>query len=472
MDERTLPEGVEQRSRLPFQRWRRAPLETLRSDWQGTRLLCYGLLLLVVGVLIAAMYYINHPVLNTIPDTTGYVAVAQRILSGGVPFDVVRTPGYPLFIALFGGAEHLEIVSIAQGGLFILAALEMYLLGWLIWKRAWIGLMIGLIIVSDMYLLSYVKPIMAEGLTLWQTASLALAAVWYIQRVSARRLWLVAFLLLWLFMTRPEWVYLPVLLLAYLLFVAARRKQFRHLLPHALIAVVVLYGLLGLFIYENTVQYGYTGITRIQNTNLVGKILQYNMQDEAPPEYADVMQHVDAFLAGPQGPGRDPYLLQVAYPAISQNNWPLGGSYALAIVKAHPFEYLWKTVPDVFTLPIGYYPYSQIDTSGPFGWGLYQLLRLSRGLYFIEWSFIAWAIGWLALLCWRRTRRLPAVEAMSALLLIAFYQLSLDSAGAYGDLRRFRAPLEPVIILVICGSLLWTLAWGWQRYKSPTLVSP
>ena len=242
----------------------RAPLETLRSDWQGTRLLCYGLLLADGRHCADYCHLLYQPSWREYDPRYHRLCCAWRSASSTAarPLDVVRTPGYPLFIDLFGGAGHLEMVSIAQGGLFILTALEMYLLAWLIWKRAWIGLLIGLIVVSDMYLLSYVKPIISEGLTLWQTASLALAAVWYMQRVSARRLWLVAFLLLWLFMTRPEWVYLPVLLLAYLLFVAARRKQFRHLLPHVLIAAVVLYGLLGLFIYENTVQYGYTGITR------------------------------------------------------------------------------------------------------------------------------------------------------------------------------------------------------------------
>ena len=466
MDEQALPKREDQQKRPPLQRWRNGVLATLSSDWQGTRVLCYGLLLAMVGIVLVAAYYINHPGVNTISDTTGYLRVAQRILDGGTPADVVRTPGYPLFIDLFGGPGHLEMVSIAQGALFILTALEMYLLAWLIWKRAWISLLVGLIVVSDMYLLSYAKPIISEGLMLWLTASLALAAVWYVQRVSARRLWLAAFFLLWLFMTRPEWVYLPVALLAYLLYVAARRKRFCHLLPHVLIAAVVLYGLLGLFIYANTVEYGFTGITRLQSANLVGKILQYNMQDEAPPQYADVMQHVDAFLASPQGQGRNPNLLAVAYPQIGANNWALGGSYALAIVKAHPFEYLWKSVPEIVILPTGYAAYSQIDTNALFGWLLYQLLRLSRALYFVEWMFLAWAIGWLALLCWRRTWRLPAVEAMAAVLLIAFYQVFLDSLGAYVDLRRFRAPLEPVIILVIWGSLLWSLAYAWQRYKT------
>jgi hypothetical protein len=468
MQERALPETQEQHKRAPWRAWPRRLLETLTSDWRGTRLLCSGLLLLVVALLLVAAFYLNHPGLDTDPDTATYEVVSQRILSSGDPVDPVRTPGYPLLIALIwllSGSRDLGLVSLAQGGLFVLATLEIYLLAWLIWRRAWLGLLVGLIVASDMYLLSYVKALIVEPLSLWLAASLALAAVWYTRRVSARRLWLVAALLLAALMTRPEWVYLPVLLLGYLLFIAARRQRFRRLLPHALAAVVVLYGLVGLYVYENTVQYGYTGITELQNANLLGKILEYDMQDEAPPQYAPVMKAADAFLAGPEGPTRNPNLLARAYPALSQDHWALAGSYAVAIIKAHPLEYLLKSLPAVYTLPLGYHAYSPLAVNGPFGWGLYQLLRVSRWLYYVEWSFIFWALAWVALFCWRRATRLPAVEAMSAVLLIVLYQLFLDSVGAYVDLRRFRAPIEPLLLLVIWGSLFAALAWGWRWYQ-------
>lgn len=444
-------------------------LDTFISDWQKARVLCYGLLLLVVAIGIVAAYYLNHPTPDINPDTSTYLRVAQRIVNSGDPFDPVRTPGYPLFIALLwlvGGSGNLGIVSLAQAGLFVLAVLELYLLAWLIWKRAWIGLIVGLIVVSNMYLLSYIKPIIVEPLSLWLAVSLALAAVWYLQGVSARRLWLVAAFLLAAFMVRPEWVYFPVLLLALLLFIAARRGQFRRMAPHALAAVVVLYGLLGLLVYENTVQYSFTGITELQGGNLLGKVMQYNMQDEVPPQYTHVMQEIDAFLAQPLPHGRNPNLLAAAYPDIGRDYWAVGGSYALAVIKAHPIEYLLKSLPAVFALPIGYYAYSSIDLNGSFGWELYQLQRSARWLYFVEATFVVWVLAWVFLLCWRRTRRLPAVEAMSAILLIVLYQLFVDSLGAYVDLRRFRAPIEPLIVLVIWGSLLWALSWGWQRYTA------
>jgi len=448
-------------------RWRL--LDTVVGDWQKARVLCYGLLLLVLSIGIVAAYYLNHPTPETNPDTATYLRVAQRILRSGDPIDPVRTPGYPFFIALLWlvrGSGHLEVISLAQGGLFILATLEIYVLAWLMWNRAWIGLLVGLLVVSNTYLLSYVKPIIVEGLSLWLTVSLALAVVWYLRRVSARRLWLVTALVLATFMTRPEWVLLPLVLSGFLLFIAARQGQLRRLLPHMLAAGLVLYSLLGLLVYENTVQYGYTGITELQGGNLLGKVLQYHMQNEAPPQYTHVMQEIDAFLAQPLPHGRDPNILAAAYPDIGRDYWAVGGGYAFAVIQAHPVEFVLKSLPFVFIPPLDYHAYSRIDLRGPFGWELTQLQRSSRWLYLADWSFFFWACVWVALLCWRRTRRLPAVEAMSAVLLIVLYQLVLDSLGVYVDFRRFRAPIEPLLVLIVWGSLLWVLSLGWQRYSA------
>jgi hypothetical protein len=465
----TLPLHQESGPPAPKRAWPRRLWSRVVSDWHGTRALCSGFALLIAAALLVAADYLNHPAPDTNPDTNGYLNVARHILDNGNPIGTSRTPGYPSFIALLwllSGSRQLEVISIGQGCLFVLAALEVYLLAWMLWKRPWIGLIVGLVIVSNIYLLGYIKPIIVEPFSLWLAVSLALAAVWYTRRVSARRLWLVAVLLLLAFLSRPEWVYFPPLLLAFLLMIAARRGCFRRLLPHALAALLVLYGLLGLYIYENSIQYGFTGITFIQNVNLLGKVLEYHMQNEAPPQYAAVAQQIDAALAHPQARSLDPYVVERYDPALGKNDWALAGSFSLAVIEAHPLEYLLKSLPAIVRLPVGFYPYSRLARNGPFGWELYQAQRLSRLLYYAEASFPLWAIGWLLLFCWRRATRLPAVEAMSAVLLIVLYQLTLDALGAYVDFRRFRTPIEPLVVLVVWGSTLWSLAWLWRRFRT------
>lgn len=105
------------------------------------------------------------------------------------------------------------------------------------------------------------------------------------------------FIVFILVFTRPEWIYLPVPLFAYLLLMAARKAAARRLLPHIFASVVLLYAAVGGYIYLNATQNHFTGITWIENINGLGKVLQYHMQDEASPQYAGIRHILDSYVA-------------------------------------------------------------------------------------------------------------------------------------------------------------------------------
>jgi 4-amino-4-deoxy-L-arabinose transferase-like glycosyltransferase len=443
----------------------------LRDDWRGTRVISFGLLLLLITTLALLAYYLNHPEVDTSADTANYVNVANnRILAGKGLVDPLRTPGYPLLITavfLVFGRGNLFAVSIVQALLFVLTTLEIYALALFILKRAWVAFTIGVLIGINTYLLAYIKAIVVESLTLWLVATLALAVVVYVQRSKVRDLWLVAALTLALFMTRPEWVYLPVPLFAYLLFIAARRGKFRRLLPHALGAVLVLYGVLGLYIYVNGQQNGFYGITEVQRLNLVGKVLQYHMQDEAPPEYAALVQDIDTFL---KTHPPDPYQLADEYPIFAKNYWELGGDYADAVVIHHPIQFVLDTLPLFLTTWQQVTSFSSISPHGPFLTPLLAINSITGDISQAFPYFPVFVLLWLGLICWRRTSRLRSVEMMCAVVLLAFYELFCTSLGGYVEFWRLHIPFEPLLILIIYGSALWALSlWGVQISRWVTI---
>src|SRR5258707_12230788 len=94
---------------------------------------------------------------------------------------------------------------------------------------------------ANVHLLSYVYPPLTEGLALCQIVSLALVVPLFLRRPRVWTLWVIAALTLALFMTRPEWIYLPLPLFVYLLFIAWRRAALRRRLPHAPSALLALY---------------------------------------------------------------------------------------------------------------------------------------------------------------------------------------------------------------------------------------
>ena len=423
-------------------------------------MLSYGLAVFIITSLVTAAFYINHPQVEINADTPSYLVSTQNILTHGQFVNAARTPGFPAFLALIfllQGQHSLFTVSLVQALLFVMVALEVYVMAWLIFRRSWLAFMVGALVGTNTFLLAFTKPVTVEGISLWLVTTLALMVVIFVQTVKARDFWLVAVLLLLTFLTRPEWVYAPVPLFAYLLFLAARRGKLRALLPHAIAALVLLYGVLGLYIYVNATENGYTGISFIQNINELGKVMQYQMQNEAPSQYAALTQKINIYLA--THPDGTPYKLQAdGAPELSANNWAISSQYANAVIITHPLEFGLKTIPLLFTSFNQLYAYEQLDPQGH----LYTPLRfievVSAGDQQSFRLFPFWALAWFGLLFWRRTRRWRSLGMMWAVLLLAAYDLLLTSVGAYDDYMRFHIPFDPLVTLVVWGSVLMGLA--------------
>jgi hypothetical protein len=456
--------------------WVRHQVQRVRqamiADWQGSRVLFFGALVVLVVCCTLTIYYWNHPAVDTSSDTINYVNVVNnRILIGGGLVDPLRTPGYPLLITLvflLAGRGNLFAVSIVQAGLFALATLEVYLLGVLLWRRAWVAFAVGVLMATNTLLLAYAKALVVESLALWLVTTLALAVVLFLRRMQVRWLWCVALLTLATLMTRPEWAYVSVPLFAYLLLVAWRRGKLRRILPHALLAVLLLNGLLGAYILVNAAQNGLPAITFVQRINLLGKVMQYHMQNEAAPEYAQVAREINAYMAqGYLNPDTD--LFVQMYPDLVANHWQLAGDYAASVVLRHPVEFALKSFPAMLDSFRGFGGYSAIHPDGPFAWLLGRLDRFSWYINVSYRFFPLVALILVGLLFWRRTRKQLQVEALGAVVLLAVYELILTTLGGYVEYSRLHIPFDPLMLLILWGSVLTGLVFLWPRAKVPVI---
>src|SRR5207249_2946817 len=105
-------------------------------------------------------------------------------------------------------------------------------------------------------------------------------------------------------------------------------------------------------------------------------------------------------------------------PSLEHNHYALAGAYAQAIMEGHPAEFLTKSEPlALSSLTYIWYNGSRVDPAGPFSTPLLWLQSVFQGLY--EWNkfFPLCALLWFLLLCWPRTARLRAVQAMGLLVL-------------------------------------------------------
>ena len=428
----------------------------LRQDWHADKYACFGALLVVLTGIVEIAYYLTYPVPEIYADTPAYLHVVDRILTH--PYllvDTWRLPCYPLFVVLvyaFAGRGNLVAVGIAQAILFALATLECYLIAALIFKRAWVAFIIGLLIGTNVILISYIKPMMSEGMALWELTTLTLTLLWFIRtmRVCAFRC-MVACLIL-LFLTRPEWVYLPVPLFVYLLLVVRRRGVLGHWLRRSLIALALIYTIVLTYVGINGLINQYFGLTAVANFNLLGKVLQYNMQDEASMQDATLSHQLDVVIAHV---GKDPYHVLLYVPSLARDNEAPAGQFAQTIILHHPVEFIVKSVPLIFSSLTAYYDQSTEShltvLSAPLAW----LKAQDQLLYGWNILFPVCATIWLGLLCWRRVGKHHIVLEMGVIVLLALYGLIITTVGGYrlDDDMRLHIVFDPLLTLTIYGSL-------------------
>lgn len=433
----------------------------IARDWRGPRYLVWGAVALALTSLVTICYYANtaHP--GTDPDTPAYLRQADTILDTGRFVNPARLPGYPTFIALLflvTGRGNLDAVSIAQGVLYALATLELYAALCLMLRRAWVAALIVAPIAINTHLLSYVRPLLSEGLTLFLLATLALALVVALRWPGPLTLCGVTVALLALFLTRPEWIYLPIPIFACLLILAWRRGLARRLLPATILALAALYGTLGGYVLRNHAQNGCACVTYISNVNLLGKVMQYHMERDAPPQYATLTQLVLDYV---ERGDADPWnILREDYPPIHRDHFALAGDYSAAIIRAHPVEFLAKSGPVAIEALTTVNPFHPIDSNGPFAAPLLAINTAVAALmrYALPFFPLLGACWLLWMFWWQRKPSLLA-EAMGLFALLGGYGLALTIFGGYVYYARLRAPYTPLLLIVVWGSAVLTALW-------------
>lgn len=428
----------------------------LVADWTGSKLITYGVGVTLLACAVVVMSFINRPT-PYLPyhDSREYIVSAHRIMAGGTWADPQRLPGYPLFLAIvfsLAGGTNLVAAEGVQLALFVLTTFEVYVLAYRVWRRTGIAALIAALTGSNVYFLEFVKPILSDGLALWLVTSLALAVVFFIERPRAWRFWLVATLTLVLIMTRAEWYLAPLPLFGYLLFAAYQRRRALRLLPHMLAALALLYAVIIGYIALNAHVNSVAQLTADENVNLYGKVTQYNMQSEAPPQFAGITHVTEHFVTGKHE--RDPWVIYWADPWIGRNHFAEMGAYARAIIKHHPIEYLRDSAPVAVTSLFDHYEFGRINVQRRAAKPLRVLLAASMIAYGLFLLFPVCAAWWLLnLLFMRRKRCRRRTELVGAVLLLALYDLTVTTLGSYDEYARLHVGFDPLMLIVVVGSI-------------------
>jgi hypothetical protein len=442
----------------------RTVITLIWSDRSRRRYLSCGLACALIAGCATVAYYLMHPLPNGDPDTADYLRVTHAILGHGVLIDWRRLPGYPLLIAATFVVTHSHDVlwvSRLQGVLFVSAAVEIYLIGCLILRNAWVATGCSVLVSTSAPLLTHVQSVLSEGLALFLVTSLALTAILFIRTSRVAFLWLTALCLLALEMTRPEWMYLAFPLFALLVLAVARHRPVRSVLPSLLLATLLVSGSMGLYVVVNAVENHFIGVSDVQNINLLGKIMQYHMQDEAPPQFAELTRVIDGHMASGDP---DPWhVIGQGYAPLDRDHFALAGRYSIAIIETHPSEY---AVKSLLLLRSTFDPGdASVLGPQPFPGFLAAWWDVSAVLWRALIVFPLLALYWGVRFARRRfASRQTAM--MSVLSLLTLYGVAVTTLGDYAAYSRIYMPFLPLAMVLVAGSaalFVRSLLWGLAR---------
>jgi hypothetical protein len=427
----------------------------MRTHW-----LPLAIVLAACGVGQVAVLF-RQPLVYLWPDSTTYLAIAKHMLTTHLLNDPVRTPGYPLFLALLWlltGGQHLWAVVLAQAVLIVCAAVEVYVLLWRVRGQRLLACLIACVLGINPFVSNWERLMLTEALTYWIIVTLFLVFERLLRQVRAAPLVAFVSLSVAAILTRPQYIYLPAMLLIVL---ALRRRSAgrrAYTWRPLTLALAVTYGLVLAYMAGNAALYGYFGLSDIANINLFGKVIEYRMDTMsgtvlADPRLAHFQADVERYISAHRD---EPLVRQVfgfrdTHPAYNADNWAIYSAYSDALIERHPLYFIERTSADV--LACGYAEpllYGVEPDASPAWVG-----ALDVGFSFAAriYAFLPLLLLVYAVRAWRRLGQVADVLFFT-LLLAAAGNILISALTDFVDFPRLRFPVDWAMIVVFIVGLV------------------
>lgn len=398
-------------------------------------------------------------------DTNSYFRSAQAILGGWGAYDGTRTPGYPLFLALFGTDERVYAAQIFLG---FLTSLLLFYISWKISNRGWLAGLVALAHTLNPQQIFFEANLLTESLTtFFIILSVAfLAAIFYSKKPL---LWKVISLGIlaglaagWAGLTRLLFIFLPFwMAFSLLVFWQAKPKvRWGGALLVGLSGAVVI-GLWVNFVYQH---YHMLGMSTMTGYNLVqhtGLYFEY-----VPDEYSVIrdiyLQYRNEQISATGSPGNAiwdaiPDLMKASGLSFNDLSRVLA-KISIQLIIDHPWFYIKNVILGwiwFWKAPIYY-----LADSFRYAWlGIISkwINLVWRGvLVLVNLGFV----GGSVMLIWKRVRRILGMDGflwsvLGILWLTSIAQTILD----HGDNPRFEVPVQSLVVLMV-------VYWGTQLILS------
>lgn len=402
--------------------------------------------LCLIAALMLGAFFLNRPQIGLYPDSSTYLDGARGLLQGHV-FSPVRLPGYPAFLLLLGATTGLDGVLLVGQALIYVAAVG---LTYYIVRRAfgekWIAALAGFMMATDLFAASYAKTMLSESLALGIVAALTAAVVSFALEPRVRTVWVMALLATLASLTRPEWSFFGLAAAIYLAALLARSGVPARIAAHGVAALLLSYAAIGGYIAGNAAVNGFVGTTDITNLSLLGKVMTYRMQDEAPASWASTTQLVDSYV----DQGKSVWTLVGDHPELARDHYATAGAYARAVILRDPVRYARLSLDLALTRSADFNPQFAAVTRGstldrPLRW--VEFVASAR--YFVLYLVPVLSILWLVLAFFRR----DSLRAVGVVALVCAYGTAITALGGFDEFGRYHVVFIPASVALTWGTL-------------------
>jgi hypothetical protein len=419
-------------------------------------------------VLLLAVYEpIHHQ------DTDTYTPLAASILRADFSsFDGLRPPGYPAFIALAGlSPQRIWLLQMIAG---VAISLLLFHIALRLTRRPGVAMFVAITYNANLAQLFFEANLLSETLTTLLVVAACAVLGTGLERMRSGRpetAWLVgAGALAGLAaLTRPQFVYLPVLFAAvtgYAVFVISG-APLRRVAGRGLAAVAPGLVLILGWSYVNYVRLDFFTPSTLVGINLMNHTLPF--VESAPKRYAPIPEiaarHRDAKIART---GRHNFAnfealpeLKAATglrtPALSKRLEEM----SVELIFRHPFRYAWGVAQAWvdFWLAPNYWaldklkPRSLAPVLRSVWWPEYWLLRAMNAVFLV--------VAMLALTSRRFRDRVRWELELSGLCAVVLLASLVQAMGEWGENPRYAIPVQALVVLVVL-----VVGWRWARARA------
>jgi hypothetical protein len=247
--------------------------------------------------------------------------------------------------------------------------------------------------------------------------------------------------------TRPQALYLPVILLGVLLYRAARQGRFSARWRPLALSFVLIYGLVLGYIAAFALTYGAFTMSKVSNADLLGTAMALHSRYHMPLDGADArFDQLRGDLLSLHSSEADPWGFIKAHPEYDSNAGALYGEFASQVLRAHP-GYVVRGAYDTFLTTTSW---NQAPAAlGPLGglpFWLAPLLQLST---VISLAYACLPLLFLAtgMAAWRHPDDATTL-ALFALMSVVVVHIAVAVLADFESFNRLRFPVDWAMLLV------------------------